>query len=55
LYLWYKFKSITSKLIVKYVKSKEETPKGTEIAYDLPNQINIEENVMWVDGGVTYP
>jgi len=46
LYLWYKFKSIPRKLIVKYVKSKEETPKGTEIVNDLPNQINIEDNVM---------
>jgi len=46
LYLWYKFKSIPRKRIVKYVKSKEETPKGTEIVNDLPNQINIEDNVM---------
>jgi len=67
LYLWYKFKSIPRKLIIKYVKSKEETPKGTEILNDLPNQINIEENVTLYprlsvedrpnsrDGGVTYP
>jgi len=59
LYLWYKFKSIP--------KTKEETPKGTEILNDLPNQINIEENVTLYprlsvedrpnsrDGGVTYP
>jgi len=46
LYLWYEFKSIPRKLIVKYVKPKEETPKSTEILNDLPNQINIEENVM---------
>jgi len=45
LYLWYKLKSIPRKLIVKFVKSKEETPKGTEIVNNLPNQINIEENV----------
>jgi len=46
LYLWYKLKSIPRKLIVKYVQPKEETPKSTEIVKDLPNQINIEENVM---------
>jgi len=46
LYLWYKFKNIPRKLIVKYIKPKEETPKSTEIVNDLPNQINIEENIM---------
>jgi len=46
LYLWYKFKSIRRKLIVKHVKPKEETPKSTEIVNDLPHQIIIEENVM---------
>jgi len=46
LYFWYKFKSIPRRLIVKYIKPKEETPKSTEFVNDLPNQINIEENVM---------
>jgi len=46
LYLWYKFKSIPRKLIVKHVKPKQETPKSTEIVNDLPHQIIIEENVM---------
>jgi len=27
LYLWFKFKSILRKLILKYIKPKEETPK----------------------------
>jgi len=46
LYLLYTFKSIQRKLIVKYVKSKKETSKSTEVVNDVPNQINTEEYVI---------
>jgi len=49
------FKSIPKKLIVKCVKSKEETPKSKEIVNGYTQQYPPKDRPNSKYGGVTYP